>query len=298
MGHNHDHNQQTKNYSKAFAFGIILNIIFIIVEVFYGLIANSSALIADAGHNVSDVLGLIFAWFGIWLADRKPKGKYSFGFKKSTIQISLFNAIILFVAAAFILKNAIDKFTNPEPVAGLQVMIVAGIGIVINGITALLFMKGQKNDLNIKGAFLHMASDALVSLGVVVSGLLIKYTGFVLIDPITSLIIVFMIVAGTWKLFKDSIKLSIDAVPEKINLNKIKESILQNKEVESIHDLHIWALSTSENSLSVHIKTRSKETGKILTVINKMLSQDFDLKHNTIQIESDDNDFTCGGYCN
>jgi len=163
MGHGHGHTQHN-NYNKAFAIGIGLNLIFVGVEVFYGLLANSSALLADAGHNASDVLALVFAWFAIWLATKKPKGRYSYGYKKSTILISVLNALLLFAAVLVIAWDAIGKFKNPEPVAGNQIMIVAAIGVVINTITALMFVKGQKYDLNIKGAFLHMAADAAVSL--------------------------------------------------------------------------------------------------------------------------------------
>ncbi len=295
--HNH-HHHQVNNYNKAFAFGIILNVVFIIVEVVYGIIANSSALIADAGHNTSDVFGLLFAWGAIWLAGRKPQGDYSYGYKKSTILISLTNAVILFVAAAFILHNAIEKIITPEPVASTQIMIVAGIGIVINGITALLFMKGQKHDLNIKGAFMHMAADAAVSLGVVVSGLLIKYTGYTIIDPIMSLIIVFIIVIGTWKLFQSSVKLALSAVPEGLSIKEVKNAILKIEAVDSIHDLHIWALSTSENALSAHVTTKVNSANNLLSDIQKELSSQFNIEHTTIQIEKGDSEFNCEQRCN
>ena len=186
-GHNHSH---TNNYNKAFSVGIGLNIAFVAVEVFYGLIANSSALLADAGHNASDVLGLVFAWFAVWMSSKKPTKRFTYGFKKTTILISVLNAFLLFGAVIAIGWDAVGKFKNPEPVAGTQVMIVAGIGVFINTITALMFLKGQKDDLNIKGAFLHMAADAGVSLGVVVSGLLIVKTGLQWIDPVVSFIII------------------------------------------------------------------------------------------------------------
>lgn len=274
--HNHAHNQST-NYNKSFAIGIVLNVIFIAVELFYGLIANSSALIADAGHNASDVLGLVLAWVAIWLAAKKPQGRYTYGFKKSTILISVLNAMILFVAVGFILWDAIGKFKNPEPVAGMQVMIVAGIGVIINTLTALMFVKGQKDDLNIKGAFLHMAADATVSLGVVLAGLGIRYTGANWIDPSMSIVIVLIIIWGTWKLFIDSIKLALDATPQNINVSEIKCRLLSFKDVVSIHDLHIWALSTSENALSVHIISNTENTNGLLLEIKTYLQKNFRL---------------------
>lgn len=296
MAHSHGHthtNGENTNYNKAFAIGIGLNITFVVVEAFYGLMANSSALLADAGHNASDVLSLIFAWFAIWLATKKPKGRYTYGFKKTTILISVFNAFLLFGAVIAIGWDAIDKLINPEPVAGTQVMIVAGIGVVINTITALMFLKGQKNDLNIKGAFLHMAADAGVSLGVVISGLLILKTGLQWIDPIMSFIIIAVILWGTWKLFTESISLALDAVPKNIDLEEVKESILSHDEVEAIHDLHIWAMSTSENSLSAHLVAPYANQDKLLNDIRNILSKQYNINHLTIQIEKDNTQLNC-----
>ncbi len=297
MGHNHNHSHNhgstVSNYNKSFAIGIGLNIMFVFIELFYGVIANSSALIADAGHNASDVLGLVFAWIAIWLAAKKPQGRFSYGFKKSTILISVLNAMILFVAVGFILWDAIGKFKNPEPVAGTQVMIVAGIGVVINTLTALMFIRGQKDDLNIRGAFLHMAADAAVSLGVVIAGLLIGYTGANWIDPVMSIVIVVIIVWGTWRLFIDSINLALDATPKNINIEKVKQSLLQLDNVVEIHDLHIWALSTSENSMSVHIISKNKDSDVLLSKIKDVLHDEFHLTHTTIQIENEENDLQC-----
>ena len=286
MGHHH---HGSNNYNKSFALGIGLNVIFIAVELFYGFIANSSALIADAGHNASDVLGLIFAWFAIWLASKKPQKRYSYGFKKSTILISLLNAVLLFVAVFFIAWDAIGKFYNPEPVGGKQVMIVAGIGVFINTLTALLFIKGQKDDLNIKGAFLHMAADAAVSLGVVIGGLLIKQTGAQWIDPLMSLLIVLVILWGTWGLFTESINLALDAVPRNIDYQKVEQKLLEIKDVTELHDLHIWALSTNENALSVHLVANTNNTDALLIEVRKMLESEFHLHHTTIQIEKNSN---------
>ena len=290
--HNHGHTHRA-NYNKAFAIGIGLNIIFVVVEVFYGLIANSSALLADAGHNVSDVLGLVFAWFAIWMSTKKPSGRYTYGYKKTTILISVLNAFLLFGAVIAIGWDAIEKFKNPEPVAGNQVMIVAGIGVLINTITALMFLKGQKDDLNIKGAFLHMAADAGVSLGVVISGLLIIKTGLHWIDPIMSFIIIFVILWGTWKLFTESIRLALDAVPSNIKLDDVKSAILNKEGVIELHDLHLWAMSTNENALSAHVITSLQKTDALLGSLQKSLAKKFNISHVTIQIENETNNLNC-----
>lgn len=284
MGHDHSHSHTT-DYSRAFALGIGLNLIFIAVEVFYGLLANSSALIADAGHNASDVLGLVFAWFAIWLAKRKPKGRYSYGFKKSTILISMLNALLLFAAVVVIGLDAIDRFKNPVPVAGAQVMIVASIGVVINTLTALLFIKGQKDDLNIKGAFLHMAADAAVSLGVVIAGLLILKTGLQWIDPTMSLIIIVVIVVGTWRLFVDSLRLALDAVPRHIKIDEIRAFLLSLDKVEALHDLHVWAMSTTEVALTVHLELSSKEDEDFISHLQKQLQEKYKIEHTTFQLD-------------
>lgn len=280
----HDHNIES-NHNKAFIVGISLNIAFVIVEVFYGLLANSSALIADAGHNLSDVLSLIFAWFAIWLASKKPAGKYTYGFKKTTILISVLNALLLFVAVGFIAWDAIDKLKAPQEVAGNQIMIVAGIGVFINTITALMFMRGQKKDLNIRGAFLHMAADAAVSAGVVISGLLIVNTGFYWIDPIMSFIIIIIILWGTWKLFIESIRLALDAVPKDIDIDAVEKSLMEHKNVENIHDLHIWAMSTTEVALSAHLIVDTDKTDEILKEIKILMENKYHIHHLTLQLE-------------
>jgi len=290
--HTHSHNNGS-NYNRAFAIGIGLNIAFVAVEVFYGLIANSSALLADAGHNASDVLSLVFAWFAIWLAIKKPKGRYTYGFKKSTILISVLNAVLLFGAVSIIAWNAIEKFNNPDPVVGSLVMIVAGIGVVINTITALMFLKGQKDDLNIKGAFLHMAADAGVSLGVVISGLLIVKTGLQWIDPVMSFIIIGVILWGTWKLFMESLRLALDAVPKNLDIEKLMAVILNQEGIEKVHDLHVWAMSTSENALSAHIIAPNANADALLDCLQTMLNKEYNIKHVTIQIEKKYNNLNC-----
>ncbi len=288
MAHSHEHshgNAGENNYSRAFALGIGLNIAFVAVEIIYGLIANSSALLADAGHNASDVLGLVFAWTASRLATIKPKGKYTYGLRKTTILVSILNALLLFGAVTAIGWDAVAKLYDPEPVAGTPVMIVAAIGVVINTLTALLFMKGQKEDLNIKGAFLHMAADAGVSLGVVVAGLLINITGLQWIDPITSFLIIAVILWGTWNLFTDSVDLALDAVPKQIDVDKVRDFLLSQKGVQNVHDLHIWAMSTTKVALSVHIITSVQTDSSFIQEIQESLHEKFNIGHTTIQIE-------------
>ncbi len=296
MAHSHQHTTQ-KGHGKAFAIGIGLNIVFVAVEIFYGLLANSSALLADAGHNASDVLSLVFAWAAIWLASIKPKGKYTYGLRKTTILVSILNALLLFGAVIAIGWDAIGKFKNPEPVAGTQVMLVAGIGVVINTITALLFMKGQKDDLNIKGAFLHMAADAGVSLGVVVAGLLINLTGIQWIDPIMSFIIILVILWGTWRLFTDSIDLALDAVPKHIKLEKVRDFLSSQNGVEDIHDLHVWAMSTTQVALTAHLIMPKGFSDELISELQEALKNEFGIGHTTFQIENEKIEKECKTDC-
>ncbi len=296
MAHSHEHTTQ-KSYGKAFTIGIGLNITFVAVEIFYGLTANSSALLADAGHNASDVLSLVFAWAAIWLATIKPKGKYTYGLRKTTILVSILNALLLFGAVVAIGWDAIGKFKNPEPVAGTQVMIVAGIGVVINTITALLFMKGQKDDLNIKGAFLHMAADAGVSLGVVVAGLLINLTGIQWIDPVMSFVIILVILWGTWRLFTDSIDLALDAVHKQIKLDKLRNFLLSQNGVDDIHDLHVWAMSTTQIALTAHLIMPKGFSDEFISELQEKLEHEFGIGHTTFQIENERIEKECKTDC-
>jgi len=296
LAHTHEHTH-TNQHGKAFATGIGLNLIFVAVEVFYGLMANSSALLADAGHNASDVLGLAFAWTAAWLATIKPKGKYTYGLRKTTILVSILNALLLFGAVAAIGWDAIEKLQNPQPVGGKQVMIVAGIGVVINTFTALLFMKGQKHDLNIRGAFLHMAADAAVSLGVVVAGLLILLTGKNWIDPVMSFIIIVVILWGTWQLFSDSLNLALDAVPKNIDVEKVRSFIESKGGVENLHDLHIWAMSTTQIALTAHLVMPNGNDDGFITLLQKELKKKFNIGHTTFQIENKNLQQNCDTDC-
>jgi cobalt-zinc-cadmium efflux system protein len=296
MEDSHKHTHGTP-HGKAFALGIGLNIVFVAVEVFYGLVANSSALLADAGHNVSDILGLAFAWTAAWLATRKPKGKYTYGLRKTTILVSILNALLLFGAVIAIGWDAVEKLQNPQPVAGKQIMIVAGIGVFINTFTALLFIKGQKHDLNIRGAFLHMAADAGVSLGVVLAGLLILLTGKHWIDPVMSFIIIAVILWGTWRLFSDSVNLALDAVPKNIDVDKVRRFILARKGVEDLHDLHIWAMSTTQIALTAHLVMPEGNDDYFITALQKELKEEFDIGHTTFQIENQNMEKKCETEC-
>jgi cobalt-zinc-cadmium efflux system protein len=288
MSH-HNHNitkTPLSNFNQAFGIGIILNVAYIIIEIIYGIIINSMALLADAGHNFSDVLGLMLAWGASYLAKTAANEKRTYGLRKSTILAALFNAIILMIAVGAISIEAIRKLIYPEPVQGSTMMIVASIGFFINAITALLFMKGREKDLNIKGAFLHMAADAGVSLGVVIAGLLIVFTNWLWIDPVMSLIIVLVITVGTWGLLKDSFHLSMDAVPKEIDIKEVGKYLKAIDGVTEVHDLHIWAMSTTETALTAHLVIpKENKDDFFLKKICGDLNSKFGIIHSTIQVE-------------
>ncbi|AFN73823.1 cation diffusion facilitator family transporter [Melioribacter roseus P3M-2] len=290
MSNEHNHSHNVENYNKAFGFGIALNIIYIIVEVTYGLIINSTALLADAGHNFSDVLGLILACGGAYLAQTAVTKNRTYGLRKATILAALFNAVLLLIAVGAITIEAIRKIIEPEPVGGTTMIIVAGIGVFINTLTALLFLKGSEKDLNIKGAFLHMAADAGVSLGVVLAGLIINITGMYIFDPIISIVIVVVITIGTWGLLKDSLHLSMDAVPRSIDYEKVQSYLSSLEGVKEVHDLHIWAMSTTEIALTVHlVYIGIYERNNFIKNISEDLYHKFNIVHTTIQIEDIEN---------
>ena len=283
--HTHEHQSSAADYGKSFIIGIILNIGYVAVEVFYGLTINSSALLADAGHNFSDVISLVLAWCAILLSHKRATGQFSYGFRKSTILASMVNGLLIVGASGFILYDALQKIQNPVEIPGNTMMIVAGIGIVINTGTALLFMKGRKGDLNIKGAFLHMAADAAVTLGVLVGGLLIKLTGAYWVDPALSFIIVGVILYSAWGLLVDSVKLVLDAVPKDINLEQVKQYLENIDCVEEVHDLHIWALSTTETALTAHLVVPEGCQDQFIYDTRDELKKRFGIDHSTLQIE-------------
>ena len=251
--HHHEHNHQLISLNKAFIIGITLNIAFVIVEFGVGFYYNSLGLLSDAGHNLGDVASLVLAMLAFRLQKVHPNNRYTYGYKKSTILVSLLNAVILLVAVGIIIAESVDKLFHPVSVDGSAIAWTAGVGVVINALTAWLFMKDKDKDLNVKGAYLHMAADALVSVGVVVSGIIITYTGWSIIDPIIGLGIAVIIIVSTWGLLHDSLRLSLDGVPVGIDAQKIQQIIMEQPGVENCHHLHIWALSTTETALTAHI---------------------------------------------
>ena len=281
-----DHSHAPANYDRAFAIGIALNVSYVVAEAVFGVLAHSLALLADAGHNLTDVLSLLLAWGASRLSRMQPTQRYTYGMRSSSILASLINAIILLIAIGAIAWEAIRRFNQPEEISGGTVMAVAALGVVINAATALLFVKGRESDLNIKGAFLHMAADAGVSLGVVVAGFAISRTGLYWIDPVTSLIIVAVIAVGTWSLLRDSARLALHAVPPGIDANEVKTYLARLPEVAGVHDLHIWPMSTTETALTAHLEMPDGNGGdQFLHDVCKHLHDQFKIEHCTIQIE-------------
>lgn len=283
--HNHSHSHTPTNFGKAFLIAIVLNSIFIAVEVFYGILSNSTALLSDATHNFGDVLGLLIAWFAYSLSSKNPTSKFTYGFKPSTILATAINGMLLLVATGAIAWEAVSRIFNPSPVNGTTVIIVATIGIVINSLSAYLLSKGGK-DINIRGAFLHLMADALVSAGVVVAGIIIVFTNFVYIDPIVSILVSIVIFYSTWGLFKEGIKLSLHAVPNGIDFNKVKEFLLSKENIKEVHDLHIWAMGTTETALTVHLVLKDEKIKIDVNKISHDLHHNFEISHSTLQIES------------
>ena len=283
---NHDHGQAPVNYDKAFAIGIALNVSYVAIEAVFGVLVHSLALVADAGHNLTDVLSLLLAWGASRLSQMQPTKRYTYGLRSSSILASLVNAIILLIAIGAIAWEAIRRFNQPQEIPGGTVMAVAAFGVVINAATALLFVNGRQSDLNIKGAFLHMAADAGVSLGVVVAGFAMSRTGLYWIDPLTSLVIVAIIAVGTWGLVRDSARLALQAVPPGIDANKVKAYLAALPEVVGVHDLHIWPMSTTETALTAHLEMPNGNSGdEFLHHVCKHLHDEFKIEHCTIQIE-------------
>ena len=285
-GHGHGHVHAPANFGKAFALGITLNIALVVAEAIYGYVGNSTALLADAGHNLSDVLGLIVAWGASIAARRAPAGRFTYGFRASTILAALANAVFLLVATGAIGWEAILRLREPEPVAGVTVMVVAGIGILINGFTALLFARGRKDDINIEGAYLHMAADAAVSLGVVVSAALINWTGWLWLDPITSLVICATILWSTTSLLRGSIDMSMAAAPKGTDLAAIRAFLLARPGVSGIHDLHVWPISTTETALTCHLVMPAGSDDAFLMQTTQLLKTSFRIGHTTLQVET------------
>lgn len=284
--HGHGHVHAPASFGRAFAIGISLNTALVVAEAIYGYLGNSTALLADAGHNLSDVLGLVVAWCASIAARRAPSGRFTYGFRASTILAALANAVFLLVATGAIGWEAILRLREPEPVAGVTVMVVAGIGILINGFTALLFARGRKDDINIEGAYLHMAADAAVSLGVVVSAALIIWTGWLWLDPVTSLVICATILWSTTSLLRGSIDMSMAAAPKGTDIAAIKLFLLERPGVSAIHDLHVWPISTTETALTCHLVMPAGAADAFLMETAQLLTASFRIGHTTLQIET------------
>jgi cobalt-zinc-cadmium efflux system protein len=290
-GHNHDHGHHhhgPADFGRAFAIGIGLNVAFVVVEAGFGFVAHSMALLADAGHNLSDVLGLAMAWGGATLARRAPSKRFTYGLRGSSILASLGNALLLLVALGAIVLEAVQRFGSPAPIAGPTVSVVAAVGIAVNLVTALLFARGRKGDLNIRGAFLHMAADAAVSAGVVVAGLIIWRTGLGWIDPAVSLVIAALIFWQTWGLLAESVEMSLSAVPRAIDFDAVGAALCALPGVTDTHDLHIWPMSTTETVLTAHLVIPAGHPGDVfLAEAQAMLHDRFGIGHATLQIEVD-----------
>ena len=279
------HSHGPANFHRAFAIGIFLNAAFVAVEAFFGWRVNSLALLADAGHNLSDVAGLLLAWGGALVSRLSPNARHTYGWRRGTILAAFANAVLLLVAMGSLGWEAIGRFRTPEPTQGLTIVVVAAVGIVVNTITALLFMRGRQRDLNIRGAFLHMAADALVSAGVVVAGLLAMYFGGSLIDPLVRLLIAVIIVVGTWNLFRQSLHLLFDGVPEQINLAEVRNYLASLPGVDRVHDLHVWAMGTSEVALTAHlVMPAGHPSDSFFQAATQVLHEQFDIEHVTIQV--------------
>lgn len=290
----HDHQHTPARYGRAFAIGVALNLGFVAIEAGYGLYAHSLALVADAGHNLSDVLGLLIAWGALVLTGRAATQQRTYGYRRSSILAALINAVLLLLAVGGILWEAIRRFGDPGPVAGGTVILVALAGIVVNGITAALFMSGRAHDLNLRGAFLHMAADAGVSLGVVLAGLAILATGWTWLDPAVGVLIAAGILAGTWGLLRASVNLALDAVPDGIAGSEVARYLATLPSVLEVHDLHIWGMSTTETALTAHLMLRDVQAGDaLLARVSAELHDQFGIEHTTIQLEPENTQHPC-----
>lgn len=286
FGHHHVH--APASFGKAFAIGITLNVVYLAAEATWGVLSNSLALLADAGHNLSDVLALAAAWLAEVLSKRSPSARFTYGLRRSSILSALSNAVILLVVTGGVAWESIGRLFDPTAVAGKTVMIVAAVGILVNGGTAMLFASGQKNDLNIRGAFLHMVSDAITSLAVVIAGGLVLLTGLTWIDPAISLAISILVVLTTWGLLRDSLDLSLDAVPRSVSYARVEAYLRALPGVADLHDLHIWALSTTETAMTVHLVHTTPDGTEAASLLHRAtdgLRTEFNIQHPTIQVE-------------
>ena len=281
-GHDH-HHQAPANFNAAFAIGIGLNIAFVAIEAFYGWQVNSLALLADAGHNLSDVIGLVLAWGGALAGRLRPDARHTYGWKRASILAAFINALLLLVAMGSLVWEALQRLQSPQPIAGATIMAVAGIGIVVNTVTALMFMRGRDRDLNIRGAFMHMAADALVSAGVVVAGGLALWFGWGWLDPVASLVIAAVIVVGTWDLFKKSLHLLFDGVPESVDLRAVQALLETLPGVARVHDLHVWAMGSSQMTAHL-VMPEGHADDAFLQDATRQLHDRFEIEHVTLQV--------------
>lgn len=290
--HSHHHSSPgLENINRAFYIGIILNIAYTAIEFIVGYLYNSLALISDASHNLSDVASLVISLIGMKLAQKAATHTYTYGYKKASILASLINAILLVIVVFTIFKEAVERLNSPPEIAGGVIIITALIGVAINSISAFLFFKGQKNDINIKGAFIHLMVDALVSVGVVIAGVVIHFTGWNIVDPIISFVIGGVIILSTYGLLKESLKLTLDGIPKDINFNKVKEIISENPHVKNVHHVHIWALSSTENALTAHIclESNNHSSAEIMKIKKEIKHQIEHEKINHVTLEIDSN---------
>lgn len=295
MDYHHSHNSDDLNL--VFKIGILINIAFVGIEILYGFLSHSMALLADAGHNFSDVITLLFVWFSILLARLKPNFRFTYGLRRTTIMSALLNTVLLLTVIYFIISGAVARFKNSSEVHSTTVIVVALIGIIVNGFTAWLFIKRKDTDLNIKSAFFHFITDAFVSLGVVLGGIIIALTGYYWVDSLVSLLVAVFILFNAWDLLVDTVNLALDAVPRNIDLSLIQDYLLSLKEVKSIHDLHVWALSTSETALTVHIVIDESPGNTFVSNLSKYFLDTFNIGHSTIQVEHPGHD-PCENNCN
>ncbi len=290
----HNHHHAPPDYNRAFAAGVILNVVFVIVEAVFGVLSDSLALLTDAGHNLSDVMGLLLAWGAAALAKRRPSARRTYGFSRATIIASVFSGLLLMGAVGAIGWEAVNRLFEPAEPAGRTIMIVAAIGVVINTVTALFFLSGKDHDLNIRGAFLHMSADAAVSLGVVVSGALILFYGLNWVDPVISLMIAGVIFLSTWGLLRDSLNLAVDAVPRSVDPEAVRAYLSSLPGVRALHDLHIWPMSTTNTALTAHLVMEVfPDSDQFLNDVAEALEARFSINHPTIQMERFDSDIVC-----
>lgn len=292
MSHNHVHPPVGKmnDLGRAFLVGIVLNVAFVALEGMFGVLAHSTALLADAAHNLSDVLGLAMAWGASALARRTPSNLHTYGFRRSTVLAALANAVLLLAAVGAVAWEAIGRFRTPTAPHGTTMMWVAAAGVVVNGVSALLFRKGSKSDVNVRGAFLHLVADAAVSAGVVVAGAVLWRTGWVWIDPATSLVVSVVVLVGTWGLLRDALHLAMDGVPRNIDLEQVRAFLAGLPEIEAVHDLHVWAMSTTETALTAHLVMPWRDCPPaFLGGLEHELEERFGIAHTTVQIEPAEN---------